>query len=135
MLGELVESALSIIFGTANEENFTSASKVPYFNNVSNLGFMPKGLVSLSKMQQVLGEVACTTSATDPDSITSCGFYQHGDWDTSKAPAANGILIVPFFDNEFWKFQLFVQRSPVDALYYRTGTSTGYSGWHKLAEG
>ena len=93
----------------------------------------PNGKISLADLASVLGGATLFTTVTDPDSITSAGFYQNSNWDTEKAPAANGILIVPFYSRSAWKFQLFVNRnSAPPTLYFREGTSMTYSSWKKL---
>lgn len=127
-----ISNALKNLFNllgqkTPTNNGVTSSDLVPLLNS----SHAPKGDVSITDLASVLGAVACFANATNPDSITQAGLYQSNSWDTTKAPEEAGVLIVPFFNSSYWKFQLFMGNTSED-LYYRRGSSSAYTSWKRL---
>jgi len=75
-------------------------------------------------------DVVNTTNA-DPDSFTKIGAYQCNAWDVTKAPSNSGVLYLPFFREDYWRFELFIGAIE-GTIWYRRGTSASWGAWYKF---
>lgn len=69
-------------------------------------------------------------NATDANEVTKPGFYQNSNW-LANTPYASGILIMPYYLNGYWKFQMFCDNTS-NHMWFRSGASTGYSPWKQI---
>jgi len=66
----------------------------------------------------------------DANALVTPGFYQATSF--INTPVAVGILIMPYYANGWWRFQVFVDRSERH-MWFRCGTSSSYdSTWKQI---
>ena len=83
-----------------------------------------------SDLASLLGGASMYVNANDANEVTIPGFYQNNNW-IANTPCGSGILIMPYYLNGYWKFQIFCDNSS-NHMWFRSGASTGYGPWKQI---
>lgn len=112
---------------TGHNANPNTSLRIPLVDSNGNLQPGP----TLAELASVLGvlSVNVITQQTDADTLTKAGFYQGNAW--VNTPLTTGMLIMPYYRNGFWRFQLFCDTGSTN-LWFRSGNSGSYGVWKKI---
>lgn len=123
-----LKNGLKSLFSTLGAKTSDSNYGVALLDKTSG---EPKGLMGMSDLASVLGGMpSMYVNVTDADAAITPGFYQHSNW-VSNTPTNSGILIMPYYANGYWKFQLFCDYQS-NHMWFRSGSSAGYNAWKQI---